>query len=101
MKKMKEEINPIGMAAAFLCALSMMLILGYKYMPVVLLDGKISEGKYLVEGGRYGIYQVSPIYWWSSMIIQASATILIIILFIQQIAKKRKASDHHHEDAQK
>ena len=76
--KAAEYSWTLRLLAAFFVSLSLLLIVGHKYSPFVLLDGQIREGRYLVDCGRYGVIAVSGLYWWSSMIIQLTALVLIL-----------------------
>jgi hypothetical protein len=89
-RMMRGKIKPVELVAAFLFAVSILLIVGHKYMPCVLMDGSISDGKHLVDCGRYGMVEVSPFYWWSSAVLQTLAAITICASIIMRILKKRK-----------
>ena len=89
---MKDRIRPVELIATFFFAVSILLIVGHEHMPCVLTNGSMSEGKYLVDCGRYGTVEVSPVYWWCSAVVQALAAISVCTAIIIRVMNKRRES---------
>ncbi len=90
---MKGKIGLIEVLAVFLFAASILLIVGHKYMPCVLMDGSICEEKHVVDCGRYAVVEVSPLYWWSSAVTQALTGITICASIVLRFVSKQKESN--------